>query len=455
MPPTLRKRRTSDDSPPPPAKSDVDKSARYPDVHKLVRPSILSSETKHPSTVRVSNDNNSFRGFLNLCLILLFLSNLRVVIENIRKYGVLVDFIPPVGDREAGPAVFITTLYVIPIAVAWATERLAVALPNVVTHRVAVIVHVVNTSAEVIFPGYLIQVLEPGFLAAVAVMMVGSMVFMKLVSYASVNRELRVLYEAGKLPKVPKKPMESGDAWLQYPDNLTVSNMIFFLAVPSFCYQLNYVRTPRIRPKFLAKRIAEWLGIFVVLISFFQQYMMPVVTNTMPAIEGHHWSLVGERLLKIAVPNLAQWLLGFYHFFHVYLNIMAEITRFGDRHFYSDWWNSTTLADFWRTWNLPVHNWLMRHVYKPLLRRGVSRPSAVLIIFFISSFFHEYLVSVPARSLKLWAFMSMMIQAPLVLLGQKLKGKTAGNIFFWVSILVGQPVVLLLYYQDHYIRHLA
>ena len=32
------------------------------------------------------------------------------------------------------------------------------------------------------------------------------------------------------------------------------------------------------------------------------------------------------------------WLLFFYCYFHSFLNIMAEILRFGDRTFYKDWW---------------------------------------------------------------------------------------------------------------------
>ena len=32
------------------------------------------------------------------------------------------------------------------------------------------------------------------------------------------------------------------------------------------------------------------------------------------------------------------WLAGFYAFFHVWLNVLAELLRFGDRVFYLEWW---------------------------------------------------------------------------------------------------------------------
>ncbi len=41
-----------------------------------------------------------------------------------------------------------------------------------------------------------------------------------------------------------------------------------------------------------------------------------------------------ERLLKLSLPNLYLWLLMFYTLFDLWLNIVAELTGFGDREFY-------------------------------------------------------------------------------------------------------------------------
>ena len=51
------------------------------------------------------------------------------------------------------------------------------------------------------------------------------------------------------------------------------------------------------------------------------------------------------------------------------LNLTGELLRFGDREFYRDWWNCKNLADFWRMWNMPVHNFLVRHISQPLTKR--------------------------------------------------------------------------------------
>jgi hypothetical protein len=51
-----------------------------------------------------------------------------------------------------------------------------------------------------------------------------------------------------------------------------------------------------------------------------------------------------------------------------------------------------------------------RHLYIPLVEMGYSRTAASVAVFFVSAFFHEYLVSVPLRTFKTWAFMGMMGQ---------------------------------------------
>ena len=41
-----------------------------------------------------------------------------------------------------------------------------------------------------------------------------------------------------------------------------------------------------------------------------------------------------ERVLKLSLPTLYGWVFLFYCLFHLWLNILAELTLFGDREFY-------------------------------------------------------------------------------------------------------------------------
>ena len=73
-------------------------------------------------------------------------------------------------------------------------------------------------------------------------------------------------------------------------------------------------------------------------------------------------------------------------------------------------WNATTIEQYWRLWNIPVHKWLARHVYFPMMRAGSGRGLAILATFFFSALFHELLVGVPCHMLRLWAFSGIMLQ---------------------------------------------
>ena len=54
--------------------------------------------------------------------------------------------------------------------------------------------------------------------------------------------------------------------------------------------------------------------------------------------------------------------------------------------------------------------WLLRHVYYPSLRLGMSRWSAMVLVFFVSAVFHELILGVPLHMVRFWAFTGIMMQ---------------------------------------------
>jgi len=186
-----------------------------------------------------------------------------------------------------------------------------------------------------------------------------------------------------------------------------------------------------------------------------EQYVVPLVENSVEPLDQMHLGYIIERILKLSIPNLYIWLLMFYSVFHCWLNILAEVLRFGDREFYKDWWNSTTLDEYWRTWNLPVHYWLMRHLYFPLRRAGCTRYQSAALIFCLSGIGHEIVVSIPCHTFQLWVFGSFMLQLPLMwMTSTYMKGTKWGNLMFWFSFcILGQPLCILLYTHLIYKRY--
>ncbi|VDD76140.1 unnamed protein product [Mesocestoides corti] len=239
----------------------------------------------------------------------------------------------------------------------------------------------------------------------------------------------------------------------KYPDNLTLGDLYYFMFAPTLCYELNFPRTLSIRKRFLLKRLLELLCFTQVIIMLVQQWMVPGLKSSVTPFIRSRWLYSLERLLNIAIPNHIIWLIGFYALFHSFLNVLAEIMMFADRCFYEDWWNASSVSAFWSSWNIPVHRWCRRHVYKPILTRGYTRFTASCVVFFISAFFHELAVSVPLKMPRLWAFLAMLSQQPYALLVHYYcpNGGKLGNMAMWLTLIVGQPLAIYMYFHDYYV----
>jgi diacylglycerol O-acyltransferase-1 len=68
---------------------------------------------------------------------------------------------------------------------------------------------------------------------------------------------------------------------------------------------------------------------------------VPLLQNSLDDISKLHGFNILERVMKLSTISLVCWLAGFFALFQSFLNALAEIMRFGDREFYSDWWNSS------------------------------------------------------------------------------------------------------------------
>lgn len=94
---------------------------------------------------------------------------------------------------------------------------------------------------------------------------------------------------------------KTGKILVQYPDNLNLKDLLYFLLAPTLCYELNFPRTDRIRKRFLLKRIFEFCAGIQLMLCLFQQYMIPSVKNSLIPFSNMDIALASERLLKLAV----------------------------------------------------------------------------------------------------------------------------------------------------------
>jgi len=176
-----------------------------------------------------------------------------------------------------------------------------------------------------------------------------------------------------------------------YPNNLTISNLCEYLVFPTVVYELEYPRSESINWGYVLEKTAATLGVLFVMNMVSQTFICkselpttissisiyledstyiyssdPVVMKAvsmkemgMPLTERLQefpWMLselifpfmmeylvsAPEVRLKCAFfANLhSQKQLTWFLIWETILNVLAELTRFADRSFYDDWWNS-------------------------------------------------------------------------------------------------------------------
>ncbi|XP_050216649.1 diacylglycerol O-acyltransferase 1A [Mercurialis annua] len=417
------------------------------DVKFTYRPSVPAHRSLKESPL--SSDlifRQSHAGLFNLCIVVLVAVNGRLIIENLMKYGWLIRtgfWFSSRSLRDWPLFMCCLSLPVFPLA-AFLVEKLA--YRKCISASIAIFYHVLITSAAILYPVFVILSCESAVLSGVTLMLFACIVWLKLVSYAHTNYDMRAISDS----------IDKGDASNgfspEYAHDLSFKSLVYFMVAPTLCYQPSYPRTAYIRKGWVFRQFVK-LIIFTGFMGFIvEQYINPIVQNSQHPLKGDLLYAI-ERVLKLSVPNLYVWLCMFYCFFHLWLNILAELLCFGDREFYKDWWNAKTVEEYWRMWNMPVHKWMVRHVYFPCLRHNIPKGIALVIAFMVSAVFHELCIAVPCHIFKLWAAFGIMFQIPLVLitsyLQKKFRSSMVGNMIFWFFFcILGQPMCLLLYYHD-------
>ncbi|KAM3132959.1 hypothetical protein pb186bvf_014955 [Paramecium bursaria] len=417
--------------------------------------------TERPSLLSTDSDHQNYRGFINLAFMILIANHIRLILENFIKYGVLFNnmFSIQLGPSNTGQTLSAILYLAFSILIGYGLQILQFKL-NINTGIIKLL-NTINIGLTFVIPAYLIQGNHPS--ANLILLAIQCVYVMKLISYAHFMRHVKLNLIRLRLSKDYKISEQEADAQTvtilkKYLNNfdyfLDFKHYLYFLAAPTLCFQLTYPRSKSVRKLWVLKRVIEYLLVSAFQVIIWYQYVEPLLNNTYEIVrDDPRYVRLFERLLKLSLPNTYLWIAMFFGGFQCALNITAELLRYADRQFYKDWWNCKNLEEYWKLWNIPVHHWLVRHIYLPCLKSGLSKSTANMIVFFISALGHEYIVSASLGIIEYWAFIGMIMQAPVIQIQKKiekifkLQNSQLGNLMFWCSFcIIGQPILIFVYY---------
>ncbi|XP_058809626.1 sterol O-acyltransferase 1 [Phymastichus coffea] len=243
------------------------------------------------------------------------------------------------------------------------------------------------------------------------------------------------------------KPKDENSEASFYPQ---FSKFLYFMFAPTFIYRDEYPRTKSIRWKVVMWNVAEILMIVFYVAFILERFIIPPFEKYGPRI--FEIQFVVLTVFSSMLPAIVMFLFGFYCILHACQNAMAELLRFADRQFYKDWWNCTSFSAFYRTWNIPVHDWLHEYIYKDVHVKCHSKVFAIAMTFAVSALFHEYILALAFGFFYPVLFISFAGFSLLLVFLMKNYSKMDGNIYMWLALIVGNGIVYTLYPMEFYAR---
>lgn len=241
----------------------------------------------------------------------------------------------------------------------------------------------------------------------------------------------------------------------KFPNNISIGNYTMFCLFPTLVYQIDYPRTKKIRWIYVFEKACAIIGTMCLMVITAQLYLYPYI-NRIIILTQEPWpdmwtsTIQWCYLLVDILPGFSViFFLTFYFIWDAFLNCVAELTRFSDRYFYGDWWNCVTFAEWSRIWNVPVHKFLLRHVFHSSMNHWkLTSSQATLMTFAMSSVFHELSLYIIFLKVRPYMFLFQMVQIPTAYFSCRPPFKdhqSLCNILFIFAIFFGMSTLMCIY----------
>jgi hypothetical protein len=294
-------------------------------------------------------------------------------------------------------------------------------------------------------------------------------VLLKAISFSHVSHSIRVILE--KMESNPNKILVYEELFqenqisknnflivLKNKDSptkmISIHHSLYYLFIPTFNFQLRYAKKAKINKFLLLKRIIETICLWFSFFSMVAYFVVPMIEESDSIFIKE--TTIFEKFtyfIRLSLTCTFSWILMFVAVFYGYCEAISELFKLADRRFYLDWWNSLNISQYWRLWNLPIHNFFLCHVSNPLTSLGLNRHIINTLVFVMSAIFHEYLISLALKRFYTWTLITFSLQYFYILFETafmkffKLENSIFGNYIFWAMLcFYGQPTLILQYY---------
>jgi sterol O-acyltransferase len=115
---------------------------------------------------------------------------------------------------------------------------------------------------------------------------------------------------------------------------------------------------------------------------------MVVTEDIVPLVRSNLKVPLLELYLKLQMQLILMMILLIFLLFESMPNAISELTLYADREFYQDWWNSTSIEEFYGKWLRFAYLFFYRHVYmKIMIKYRLNPNTAKLITNLVSAMF--------------------------------------------------------------------
>lgn len=233
-----------------------------------------------------------------------------------------------------------------------------------------------------------------------------------------------------------------------------LKRFLYYMVCPSLIYRDNYPRLPHYR---FSKIISHFSNFTLCILFYYilMRYICDPYFNFSKIKDYYSLAHFLFDSLRFAIPAVSFLVVGFFLLLHTWMNLWSELLRHGDRRFYEDWWNCTNFEEYYRKWNMVVHEWLYYYVYNEVIRLSLGRLNrhhAKFAVFLLSVIIHELIVWQALGFF--FPILSLFFGGPGIIFAYiKTKGRKF-NLMFWFKLFLGTGLILVLYLREVNMRRI-